>query len=185
MTPFGRRLLVPVCLAAACSAPPEREGTGWLEAQWTGADTGKMAAPLTAEWCDERRALEIRGVAGDTALGLVLYPVDTIDAGSYRIVLPAGADTLPPSAAVALRVFSTNTIQGYQGDSGTVALERGKDDGLSGVIRARARSVVNGQVITVSGKVRDLTIQPQKRGCGPAPTDSADTNAELSSVDVD
>ena len=140
---------------------------------------------MTAEWCDERRALEIRGVAGDTGLAVVLYPVDTIDADSYRIVLPEGADTLQPAAAVALRVFSTNTIQGYQGDSGIVALERGKEGGLSGVIEARARSVVNGQLLTVTGKVRNLTIIPQKRGCGLAPGDSADTNAELSGADVD
>jgi hypothetical protein len=144
-----------------------------------------MAAPLTAEWCDERRALEIRGVAGDTGIGLVLYPADTIDADSYRIVLPEGADTLQPAAAIALRVFSTNTIQGYQGDSGIVALERGEGGELSGVIEARARSVINGQLLNVTGKVRDLTIVPQKRGCGPVPGDSADTDAELSGVDVD
>jgi hypothetical protein len=144
-----------------------------------------MVAPMTAEWCDVRRALEIRGVAGDTGLGLVLYPVDTIDADSYRIVPPEGADTLPPAAAIALRVFSPNTIQGYQGDSGTVALERGKDGELSGVIEARARSVVNGQLLTVTGKVRELTIVPQKRGCGRVPqADSADTDAELSGTDV-
>lgn len=140
---------------------------------------------MTAEWCDERRALEIRGIAGDTGLGLVLYPVDTIAADSYRVVLPEGADSAPPAAAIALRVFSTNTIQGYQGDSGSVALRRGKDGELSGVIDARARSVVNGQVVTVSGKVGDLTIVPQKRGCGPAPADTADTNAGPSGADVD
>jgi hypothetical protein len=173
--------------AAACSTPSDRKGaTGWIEAHWTGADTGKMAAPMTAEWCDLRRALEIRGIAGDTGLGLVLYPVDTIDADSYRIMLPEGADTAPPSAAIALRLFSTNTIQGYQGDSGTIALERGKDGDLSGVIEARARSVVNSQVLTITGKVRDLTIVPQKRGCGPdVPADSADTNAGPSGADVD
>ncbi len=175
------------CCLAACSAPPERHGgSGWIEARWTGADTGRMAAPMTAEWCDERRALEIRGLAGDTGLGLVLYPVDTIDADSYRIVLPRGADTAPPAAAVALRVFSTNTIQGYQGDSGTVVLDRGKNGELSGVIAARARSVVNGQLLNVTGKVRDLTVVPQKRGCGPeTPADTADTNAGPSGVDVD
>jgi hypothetical protein len=172
------------CFAAACAAPPEgQSGTGWIEASWTGADTGKMAAPMTAEWCDKRRALEIRGVAGDTGLGLVLYPVDTIDADSYRIVPPEGADTLRSAAAIALRVFSTNTIQGYQGDSGTVALERGEGGELSGVIAARARSVVNGQLLNLTGKVRDLTIVPQKRGCGLAPGDSADTNAELSGAE--
>jgi len=175
-----------LCYAAACSAPPKRQsGTGWIEARWTGADTGKMAAPMTAEWCDRRRALEIRGVAGDTGLGLLLYPVDTIDADTYRIVQPERAETLQPAAAIALRVFSTNTIQGYQGDSGTVALERGKDGELSGVIEARARSVINGQVLSVTGQVRNLTIVPQKRGCGPEAADTADTNAVPSGPDVD
>ena len=187
MSSARRLFLLAFCFAPACSAPPERQnGAGWLEAHWTGADTGKMAASMTAEWCDVRRALEIRGVAGDTGLGLVLYPVDSIGADSYRIVLPEGADTLPPAAAIALRVFSPNTIQGYQGDSGTVALERREDGVLSGVFEARARSVVNGQIVTVTGKVGDLTIVPQKRGCGlSSPPDSAGTNAELSGADVD
>ena len=141
---------------------------------------------MTAEWCGERRALEIRGVAGDTGVGLLLYPVDTIDADSYRVVLPEAADTHPPAAAIALRVYSTNTIQGYQGDSGTVILERAKDGELSGVIEARARSVVNDQLLIVTGKVRDLTIVTQKRGCGwVTPADSADSSAELSGADVD
>jgi hypothetical protein len=145
-----------------------------------------MAAPMTAEWCGVRRALEIRGVAGDTGIGLLLYPVDTIDADSYRVVVPEDADIAQPSAAIALRVFSTNTVQGYQGDSGIVALERGKDGELSGVIEARARSVINGQLLTVSGKVRDLTIVPQNRGCRPEiPADSADTNAGVSGADID
>jgi hypothetical protein len=176
-----------LCCAAACSAPPDRPNeTGWIEARWTGSDTGQMAGPMTAEWCAERSALEIRGVAGDTGVGLVLYPVDTVDADTYRVVLPEEADSVPPSAAIALRVFSTNTIQGYQGDSGIVALERGKDGKLSGAMTARARSVVNGQVLTLTGNVRNLTMVPQKRGCGPEiRADSADTNAELSGADVD
>jgi hypothetical protein len=175
---------VALACASGCGIPEQKSTTGSIEAQWTGADTGKMAAPVTAEWCDIRRALEIRGVAGDTGLALVLYPVDTVDADSYRIVLPEGADTAPPSAAIALRVFSTNTIQGYQGDSGTIALERGKDGELSGIIEARARSVVNGQLLTVTGQVRDLTIVSQKRGCGEGiPADSADTNAGLSGAE--
>jgi hypothetical protein len=177
---------VGLACAGGCGTPEKQSTTGSIEAQWTGADTGKMAAPMSAEWCDIRRALEIRGIAGDTGLALVLYPIDTIDADSYRIVLPEGADTAPPSAAIALRVFSTNTIQGYQGDSGSIAIERGKDGELSGVIEARARSVVNGQLLTLTGKMRDLTIVPQKRGCGrDVPADSADTNAERSGADVD
>ena len=109
-------------------------------------------------------------------------PDDRIENSTHRSAWsahtqPERAETLQPAAAIALRVFSTNTIQGYQGDSGTVALERGKDGELSGVIEARARSVINGQVLSVTGQVRNLTIVPQKRGCGPEAADTADTNA--------
>jgi hypothetical protein len=45
---------------------------------------------------------------------------------------------------------------------------------------------VNGQLLTVTGKIRGLTIVPQKRGCGlPAPADSGRGDAELSGADVD
>ena len=174
-------LLGPVSWAilTACSGtPPKPTGeSGRLEARWTGADTGAMAAPATAEWCDERRALEIRGVQGDTGLALVLYPVDSIEADTYRVVRPDGADTLAPAAGIALRLFQPNSIQGYQGDSGTVVLERAESGELSATLSARARSAVNGQLITLSGSVRGLTVMPQTRGCGaPPPADSADTN---------
>ena len=166
-------------LTACTGASPEPPGqSGRLEARWTGADTGAMAAIATAEWCDERRALEIRGVQGDTGLALVLYPVDSIEADTYRVVQPDAADTLPPAAGIALRLFQANAIQGYQGDSGRVVLEQAESGELSATLTARARSVVNGQLVTLSGSVRGLTVVPQARGCGSQPAaDSADTNA--------
>ena len=44
--------------------PRSGDPAGRIEAQWTGADTGRMTAAATAEWCEERRALEIAGVQG-------------------------------------------------------------------------------------------------------------------------
>lgn len=180
-------LLLAISLGAACGESPEAAAnSGWLEARWTGADSGRMSAPATAEWCAEERLLEIRAIKGDTGLALVLYPADTIEADTYRVVQPDGADSLPPSAGLALRVFSSSAIQGYQGDSGAIVLERSKSGELSGTMEATARSVANGQQLTLTGKVRDLTMVPQGRGCGPeTPADSGDTNAELSSTDVD
>jgi hypothetical protein len=140
-----------------------------------------MAADATAEWCDERRALEIRGVQGDTGLALVLYPVDTIETDTYRVVQPDGADTLAPAAGIGLRLFKSNAIQGYQGDSGSVVLERAQSGEVSATLSARARSVVNGQLVALSGSIRDVTVVPQGRGCRPEPAaDSADTNADHS-----
>ncbi len=175
-------LLSPLSLTilTACTgaSPKPADQSGRLEARWTGADTGAMSAPATAEWCAERRALEIRGVQGDTGLALVLYSVDSIDADTYRVVLPDAADTLPPAAGIALRLFEANAIQGYQGDSGRVVLDRAESGELSATLSARARSVVNGQLVTLAGSVRGLAVVPQARGCGTQPAaDSADTNA--------
>ena len=180
-------LMAAICLSAACGDSPERQtGTGWLEASWTGADTGKMAASSTAEWCPERRLLEIHAIQGDTGLALVLYPQDTIEADSYRVVQPERAESLAPSATVALRVFSSTTIQGYQGDSGSVVLESSGTGGLSGTLKATVRSVINGQLLTLTGEIQDLVVVPQTRGCKPEiQADSGDTNAERSASEVD
>ena len=174
-------------IVAACgdSPDPVRAG-GWVEASWTGADTGRMAAAGVAEWCTVRRALEIRAVQGDTGLAIVLYPRDSLEPDTFRVVLPEGADTLAPSGAIGLRLFEANAVQGYQGDSGAIVLRRAESGQLSGTIAARARSVVNGQQVRLTGQVRDLTVVPQGRGCGAEPIpDSADTNAGPSGTDVD
>jgi hypothetical protein len=164
----------------ACGRTSSKSGDprGRIEAQWTGADTGRMTAAATAEWCEERRALEIAGLQGDTGLALVLYPVDSIKVGTYPIVQPEGADTLAPAAGIALRLFQRNTIQGYQGDSGNVLLEQAESGELSATVSARARSAVNGVRLIISGQARDLTVVPQRRGCGPDPEpDLPDTTA--------
>jgi len=174
-------------IATACGDSPDSAGkAGWVAASWTGADTGRMAGSGIAEWCAERRALEIRGVQGDTGLAVVLYPVDSIEPDTFRVVLPEGADTLAPSGAIGLRLFEANAVQGYQGDSGAIVLQRAESGQLSGTIAARARSVVNGQQVRLTGQLRNLNVVPQGRGCVPEPlSDSADTNAGPSSTDVD
>ena len=174
-------------IVIACSDPPDRvtEG-GWLEASWTGADSGRIAAPATAEWCEERRVLEIRAIRGDTGVALAFHVVDTIEADTYSVVPPERADTQPPSASAALRVFSTTAIQGYQSDSGTVVLKRSGSGELSGTVEVSARSVANGQQLMITGEMGDLLMVPQVRGCGPeTAADSADSSAESSGADVD
>lgn len=154
-----------IWIATACgrSASPARSGR--VDATWTGADSGRIGTRAASEWCPEGRLLEIRAIQGDTGLAVVIYPVDTIEPDTYRVVLPESASTRPPSAAVALRVFSSNAVQGYQGDSGSVVLDYSNSGALSGTIEARARSAVNGQLLTISGRLSDLVVVPQHRGC--------------------
>lgn len=190
MKASGTGLLLAASLAAGCwGLPEEPVRTGLMEARWTGSDTGQVSGPATAEWCSERRLLEIRAVYGDTGFAMVLYPLDTVDADTYRVVPPAGADSLAPSAVVALRLFSPTAIKGYQGDSGNVVLKRSGSGELSGTVEARSRSVLRAELLRISGKFRDLVVAPQTRGCSTEPpagsADSADADPELPDTDVD
>ena len=193
MRRFGTGLLLGTFLAVACGGPEEEPThTGHLEARWTGSDSGRLSAPATAEWCSERRLLEIRAMQGDTGFAMVLYPLDTVEADTYRVVPPEGADSMAPSAALALRVFSPSAIKGYQGDSGTVVLQRSRSGELSGIMEARSRPVLRTEPINISGKFSDLVVTPQTRGCAAEPpADSApaddfdDDDSELSDTDVD
>jgi hypothetical protein len=152
----------------------------WLEAHWTGADKGKMAAPASAEWCDTLHLLEIRAVHGDTGLALAIYPFGTIESGTYRVRPPERADSAPPSAAMALRWFGETTIQGFQGQSGEVVLQGSRSVPLSGRFQVRAVAPGSMSRLSVTGSFRDLTVRPSTRGClprgtqplGPPPPDS-------------
>jgi hypothetical protein len=176
----GLGLVFGLSLMAACDRlESQHSQAGRLEARWTGADSGKVSAPAAAEWCANRRLLEIRAIQGDTGLAVALYAVDTIVSDSYRVVEPARADSAPPSAGVALRLFSQTAIKGFQGDSGTVVLERSRSGRLSGSLAARARSVLNGEQIRLSGKFARVAVMPQGRGCTPEPTDSSEYVDEL------
>jgi hypothetical protein len=180
-------LLIALSLAAACWGSVEEPlQTGRLEARWVGPDTGQVSAPATAEWCAHRRLLEVHAIHSDTGVAMALYPLDSIEADTYRVVPGAGADSLAPSAAVALRLFAPTAIKGYQGDSGNVVLKRSRSGELSGTITARSRSVLNGELLRISGDFRDIVVVPQTRGCLPETTaDSADADRALPDTDVD
>ncbi len=173
-------LVVALMLLTACDeAGSQRLQAGRLDARWTGADSGKISAPASAEWCADRRLLEIRAIQGDTGLGLALYALDSIAPDSYRVVDPSRADSSPPSARVALRVFSQTTVKGFQADSGTVTLQRSGSGPLSGNVSARARSVLNGEQIRLSGRFERVGVMPQTRGCIPPPPDTTDDSDSL------
>jgi hypothetical protein len=157
-----------VLLLAGCRLMPQRPAeAGHLEAKWSGSDGGKISTPASAEWCAARRLLEIRAVQGDTGIALALYPKDTLVAGRYRVMDPLKAESLPPAAAVALRWFTENAVKGFQGDTGTVFLDRSPSGELGGSISAGARSVVDTQRVTVKGTFEGLTVRPSP-DCVPA-----------------
>ena len=144
--------------------PRKPPAGGHLEATWTGPDQGKISAPATAEWCGDKRRLEIRAVQGDTGMALAIYPKDTLIPGRYRVMDPLKAESLAPAAGVALRSFTQNAVKGFQGDTGTVFLDRAATGELGGSLTAGARSVIDTQRVTVRGTFQGLTVHPSP-GC--------------------
>jgi hypothetical protein len=131
-------------LAAGCQRSPQggREGP-WLEAKWTGSDTGAISGPATAEWCDSLHFLEVRALRGDTGLGLAIHPRDQLEAGVYPVRASARGDSAAPAAAVAIRWFAETAIRGFQADSGSVVVEEPDTGVYSGSFEANAHSVTD------------------------------------------
>jgi len=175
-------LAVGLALLTACDIRESQQTlAGRLEAQWAGADSGKVSTHAAAEWCAERIWLEIRAIQGDTGLAMVLYPVDSIVSDSYPVVDPTRADSVRPSASLGLRLFSQTAVKGYRGDSGAVLLVRSSSGQLSGSVTARARAVPNGEPLRLSGKFERVAVVPQQRGCvAESPDSSADSLQDTS-----
>jgi hypothetical protein len=176
----ARLAVAGLAVVAACSPGGSAERpAGSLEAQWVGADTGKLAAPAVAEWCDSLRVLELRALRGDTGIALALYPADSLVPADYRVVSPERGDSVRPAAAVALRWFAETTIQGFRSDSGSVVLTAAGPGAGAGRFTARLRSSTEGRRLRVSGSFSGLTITPAPPDCAGVPRDPDDTIPDI------
>lgn len=177
---FGRLAVSVLALATACSRNERADSEGaTLEAQWVGSDTGKLVAPVVAEWCDSLRVLELRAMHGDTGIALALFPADSLAAGDYPAVPPERGDSTRPSAAVAMRWFAETSIRGFRGDSGSVTLAAMGPGAGAGSFAARLRSTTEGSRLTVSGSFRGLTVRPAATDCAGVPKNGVDTVPDL------
>jgi hypothetical protein len=136
-----------------------------LELQWKGTDRGAFTGPATGQWCGPLRLLEIRSVKGDTGVAVAVYPRDTLVAGIYPIRPPLRAESLPPAAAVALRWAGPTSVKGFQGESGSVVLQRPSGGTVSGRLTAAARSATDTGFLELTGQFRDLAVGETKVGC--------------------
>jgi len=99
----------------------------------TAADTIDITMPATATWCTGPARLDIRASAGDTGVGIAIYPVDSLAlAGDYSVVEPGGPVSFRPSAAAAVRWVGKVQVFGWWGDSGAVTLVGTRGGRLSG-----------------------------------------------------
>lgn len=177
----GWGLTLALSFLVGCGAGESQQSqAGRLEAEWSGADTGKISAQATAEWCADRLWLEIRAIRGDTGLAMALYPVDSIVSDSYPVAEPTRADSVRPAASVGLRLFSATAVKGYRGDSGAVLLVAAGSGQLSGRLRASALATSSADRVTISGKFERIAVVPQQRGCTPTPpATTADTVSDV------
>jgi hypothetical protein len=150
-----------------------------MQAEWSGTSGGRIAGDATAEWCAPRRLLEIRAIQGDTGIAVALFPSDTLVVGRYRVVDPARAQAARPAAGIALRWFGQNAVEGFQGDSGWVELERTRSGGLSGTMEARVRSVTDTKRVRVTGRFQEVKVATQPPDC--LPLDDPDAEDAASS----
>lgn len=184
--PLAGRVYVTVALMAAiaaCSRTRERTPSGaWLEAHWTGSDTGRISTSATAEWCDSLRVLEIRALQGDSGLALAVYPRAGLTAGRYPVGPPERVDSNPPGAAVALRWFAETAIKGLRSVRGEVRLDRSSSGVVSGDFEADLAAVNASDRLHVRGSFRGLEVRPAARGCAREP-DSSSVDRD-SSVDT-
>ena len=162
----GRLAAMVLVLGTACSGDNTAGSpSSTLEVEWVGSDTGKLAAPAVAEWCDSLRVLELRAVRGDTGIALALYPAESVTAGHYPMGRPERGDSTRPSSALALRWFTETSIRGFQSDSGSVSIAGGGPGAVGGRFAARLRSTTEGSRLTVTGSFRGLTVRPAPAEC--------------------
>jgi hypothetical protein len=165
-------------IVTACRKPAETPQDGpTLEVRWAGAtiDSANVTTPASAEWCDSLKMVQIQGLRGDTGIAIALYPVRGFGAGRFPVVVPARADSAPPTAAVAVRWFAETAVRGFQGDSGAVIVQQDRPGVYSGRFELVAHSVTDPAHITIRGSFRGLTVRPGGRNCvsRPAHPDSA------------
>jgi hypothetical protein len=177
--------------ALGCASKDDEPGPppGSLQVEWTGADTGKLAAPAVAEWCDSLRLLQMRAIHGDTGIALVLYPLHAgmvgsrVPPGKYHVLAPDRADSSRPSAAVALRWFAETSIRGFRADSGLVTLESTAPGAVAGRFSAALRSTTEGSRVAVTGLFKGLTVTPASPDCAGRPEEPEDAGSEDEPVD--
>lgn len=136
---------------------------GNFEISWTGADTGAIAVPGRAEWCEEGRLLEIVGLTGDTGVAILLYPIDSLEPDSFPVRAPVG-EALRPEARIALRVFGDVAVLGFRGYDGMVQLEESGGGRISGRFEADMSGLNEGEM-QAEGSFSGIPVRPSDLAC--------------------
>jgi hypothetical protein len=143
-------------IIAGCG-PRDDHNPGRIDVRWTGADSGRLTFPGTAHWCAQDTTLEIIAQRGDSGVGLVIFPADSLKTGSSPVTLPTDSMSRPRSG-LALRWFGETLITGFYSQAGATTVTSIRP--LAGSIQASLKSVVDGRTIEVRGTFSGFTVVP-------------------------
>ncbi|MBK8003510.1 MAG: hypothetical protein IPK12_06070 [Gemmatimonadetes bacterium] len=161
MRSFGPVLLLAAAtLPGACTpaARPSAGPSGTLTATWSGPDTlaGQLNAPARGGWCAGTGRLDVIATRDDQAVGLAIFPVDSLQPGEYAVFDP-GIDTARrPAVAGAARWYTDAAIVGYQSDSGQFTLSRDAKGGLGAEFGFRLVDLTREDTIRLTGTMTGL-----------------------------
>jgi hypothetical protein len=168
--PLLRSALVSLTvLAAGCSHDSD---SGRIEVKYKQYDPQKEKSKdpdhyegaASGAWCPGARRFEITSMHDDMGFGLVVYPVDSLVAGTYDAFDP-GMDTgTRPAAAAVARWYTEQRIIGLQSDSGALKLSR-NGESYDATFGFRFRSLDGYDTTLVAGRFSG--VRP-----GPCPVDS-------------
>jgi hypothetical protein len=85
---------------------------------------------------------------------------------------------------VALRWFLQTAVQGFQGDSGELTLERGGRGALAGRLTTRARAISGNGQLFITGSFEGVEPVPAPPGCAGTPPDTARADSAASGADT-
>jgi len=126
-----------------------------------------MSARAAAVWCSAPRTATLTAVVGDTGIGMLIRPADSLVAGRYPVMQPGDARTKAPAASIGLRLINPTAVSGYQSQTGTLVLEQVEPTRISGRFDATARSATGAAgAIRVSGQLVNVPLTRGGAKCG-------------------
>lgn len=154
---LGAALLLSACADSA------RDGKekGTLQAKWTGAETGGLAASASAAWCAATKTLRVVGIKEDRGVAFIAPFADSIADGDYPLGQGGGAQR----AHLALRLVSDSVVKGFRADSGVVVIGRYNKGEVSGHFQAWLSEAQGSDSLGVRGSFQGLPVRIATAPC--------------------
>jgi hypothetical protein len=154
---LGAALLLSACGDSA----RDGEEKGTLQAKWTGAETGGLAASASAAWCAPAKSLRIVGIKEDRGVALIVPFADSIADGDH----PLGQGEGVQEAHLALRLVSDSLVKGFRADSGVVVIGRYNKGEVTGHFKAWLSEVQGSDSLGVRGSFKGLPVRTATAPC--------------------